>query len=100
MLVKKRKNLWPKRQQNIVWAFFMGAGPFDSFPGVDGVGSGWPSSWYLVVLIVESHFKKKIHAGARDATYLEPPPIPISLPCQSLLKSSFAGIEPLKDSLV
>ena len=59
MLIKKRKNLWPKRRQNIVWAFFMGAGPFDSFPGVDGVGSGWPSLWCLVVVIVESRFKKK-----------------------------------------
>ena len=80
MLVKKRKNLWPKRRQNIVWAFFMGAGPFDSFPGVDGVGSGWPSSWCLVVVIVESRFKKKMHAGARDATYHEPPSFPSPFP--------------------
>ena len=74
MLVKKRKKLMAQTTTKHRLGLFMGTGPFDSFPGVDGVGSGWPSSWYLVVVIVESRFKKKIHAGARDATYLEPPP--------------------------
>ena len=80
MLVKKRKKLMAQTTTKHRLGLFMGTGPFDSFPGVDGVGSGWPSSWYLVVVIVESRFKKKIHAGARDATYLEPPPFPSPFP--------------------
>ena len=61
MLVnKKKKNLWPKRRQNIVWAFFMGAGPFDSFSSVDGVGSGAIAVVVLVnnvSIIIKKHNK-------------------------------------------